>query len=69
MSIEDVSVKKHTIEGCLVICKALAVLPLDSSNLPIQAIQDLYDVIEIVAPELERVLGLLPDEPSDPNWN
>ena len=69
MSIEAVSVEKHTIEGCLALCKVLAMWPLEESNLPREAIQELYDVIEMVAPELERVLGILPDEPSDPNWN
>lgn len=69
MPIEAVSVEKRTVEGCLAICVALARLSLEDSNLPLEAVQDIYDVIEMVAPELERVLGILPDAPSDINWN
>ena len=69
MSINAISVERRTLEGCLAICKSLAEWPLERSNLPKEAVEVLYDVIEVVAPDLERALVIISDESSDVNWN
>jgi|14BtaG_2_1085337.scaffolds.fasta_scaffold118000_3 hypothetical protein len=69
MSINTISVERRTLEGCLAICKALAIWPLERSNVSKEAVQNLYDVIEVVGPDLERVLGIISDESSDVDYN
>tara|TARA_R110002020_G_scaffold121700_1_gene276566 strand:+ start:1987 stop:2178 length:192 start_codon:yes stop_codon:yes gene_type:complete len=57
MEIEMISVKKSILEGCLHVLGMMTILELEKSNLPQEAVQAIYDVIEIVGPELDLAVG------------
>ena len=57
MEIEMISLKNHILEGCLHVLGMMAILELEKSNLPQEAVQAIYDVIEVVGPELDLAVG------------